>query len=71
MDAGALVLQIAVVGFHGDSLSTLDTKVKEEHSEAANWASSIATAIDAAGVNEKVDKSQKVVGVVPDKKFDP
>ena len=70
MDAGALVRQIVVVGFHGNSLSILDTKVEEEHSKVANWASSIVVA-DAVGAEEKVDKIQKVMGVVLGKSFDP
>ena len=54
MDDGALGLQVVAVDSHGNSLSILDTKVEEEDSEVANWASSIAAAIDA---EEMVDKS--------------
>ena len=67
MDAGALAPQVAVVGFHEDCLSILDTKVEEEHSKVSNQASSIA-AVDAKG---EEGKSQKVVEVVPGKSFDP
>ena len=48
MDDVALALHVVATGSHGNSLSILDTKVEEEDSEVANWASSIAV-VDAEG----------------------
>jgi len=60
MDSGELVPHVVVGYFHNYVLSIPDTKVEQGHFLKANLASSMGGVV----VEEKVDNSQKVVGMV-------